>query len=219
MLHLGLFAYPVLQAADVLMYKATHVPVGEDQEQHLELCRDLANVFNRTYKAGDTTFPIPQHLISPAKRIMSLRNPMQKMSKSAPDPRSRIIISDSAESVASKIRSAVTDSIPTITYDPVNRPGVSNLLTILAAVLPQSGNPIRPVALAEEYMGKNHAALKGDVVDAVEAKLRPIREEYLRLKDDEAWLNIVSRTGARRAREIATVTMEEVKQKIGLGPL
>ncbi|KAG8853362.1 Tryptophan--tRNA ligase, mitochondrial [Tulasnella sp. 330] len=221
MLHLGLFAYPVLQAADVLMYKATHVPVGEDQEQHLELCRDLADLFNRIYDKPKTvnTFPVPQHLISPAKRVMSLRNPQQKMSKSAPDPRSRILISDSTEEISSKIRSAVTDSIPTISYDPLNRPGVSNLLTILAAVISSSSFTLSAEALANEYQGKDHASLKADVTDAIVTRLRPIRDNYLRLKDDEAWLNVVSRTGVRRAREIAVVTMDEVKQKIGIGPL
>lgn len=158
------------------------------------------------------------HVQAPAKRIMSLRKPDQKMSKSAPDPKSRIIISDSAEVVSSKIRSAVTDSISTITYDPVKRPGVSNLLIILAAVSSSSSTP-SPKALAAEYKGKDHAALKADVTEAVETRLKPIREDYLRLKDDEAWLNVVSRTGVRRAREIAVVTMDEVKRKIGIGPL
>ncbi|KAF8319437.1 Nucleotidylyl transferase [Clavulina sp. PMI_390] len=126
---LGLFAYPVLQAADILLYKATHVPVGEDQRQHLELTRDIAQWFNQRYMSQ--TFALPSTISTPTKRILSLRDPIQKMSKSAKDPKSRILLSDSRDEIARKIRKAVTDSETTISYDPIHRPGISNLLRIL----------------------------------------------------------------------------------------
>lgn len=144
---------------------------------------------------------------------MSLRNPLQKMSKSAPDPRSRISLSDTSEQITSKIRSAVTDSIPTITYDPQSRPGVANLLTILASVTDEALDEV-----ARRYEGKDHATLKGDVSEAVEEKIRPIRERFEWLRDDGAWLDEVAKVGVRRAREKAVKTMEEVKRTIGLDP-
>ncbi|KAG8984015.1 Tryptophan--tRNA ligase, mitochondrial, partial [Tulasnella sp. 427] len=214
LLNLGLFAYPVLQAADILLYKATHVPVGEDQQQHLELSRDIAELFNRTHKSN--IFPLPQHIITPAKRILSLRDPTQKMSKSAPNPKSRILITDQFSQIQAKIRSAVTDSTPSISYDPENRPGVANLLTILASC---SGTSKSVPELAQEYSSKNHAELKADVTEAVERLVGPIRENYRRIRNDEAWLREVSDDGIRRAREIAAQTMKEVKHQIGLGPL
>lgn len=144
---------------------------------------------------------------------MSLRNPLQKMSKSAPDPRSRISISDTSDQISTKIRSAVTDSIPTITYDPIARPGVANLIVILASVTDSEISDV-----AGSYEGKDHATLKRDVSDAVEAKLGSIRERFERLRADEAWLDEVAKVGVRRAREKADVTMEEVKRTIGLDP-
>ncbi|KAG9050805.1 Tryptophan--tRNA ligase, mitochondrial [Tulasnella sp. UAMH 9824] len=214
LLNLGLFAYPVLQTADILLYKATHVPVGEDQQQHLELSRDLADLFNRTQKTN--IFPLPQHIITPAKRILSLRDPTQKMSKSAPNPKSRILITDNYSQIQAKVRSAVTDSTPSISYDPENRPGVANLLTILASCSDSSKSVAE---LAQEYSSKNHAELKADVTEAVERLVGPIRENYRRIRNDEAWLRQVSNDGIRRAREIATQTMDQVKHQIGLGPL
>ena len=126
-LKLGLFAYPVLQAADVLVHDATHVPVGEDQIQHIEFARECANNFNATY--GDHLVK-PIAILSPARRIRSLKDPTQKMSKSDDDPRSRILLSDSNEAIAAKIRHALTDSVGDISYDPQKRPGVSNLIDI-----------------------------------------------------------------------------------------
>lgn len=147
---------------------------------------------------------------------MSLRNPSQKMSKSSPNPKSRISISDTPDQIASKIRSAVTDSIPTISYDPVARPGVANLLTILASVNETEGETAAEVA--RRYEGKDHATLKRDTAEGVEARIKPIREEFTRLREDKAWLNEVARVGVRKARERAVKTMEEVKKTIGLDP-
>lgn len=154
--------------------------------------------------------------VAPAKRILSLRDPTQKMSKSAPNPKSRILITDDLQQIQSKIRSAVTDSSPTISYDPVNRPGVANLLTILAA---SSSVTKSPAELSFDYANKTHSELKTDVVDTVESLIRPIRENYRRIREDEAWLRQVSNQGTDKAREIAARTMGEVKRQIGLGRL
>merc|ERR1711939_99457 len=127
-LKLGLFSYPVLQAADILVHRATHVPVGHDQAQHLEFARQIANGFNEA--VGKSVLLAPQTLISPAKRVMSLTDPVKKMSKSDPNPKSRILLTDSNEVIRSKIKSAMTDSFDGISYEPERRPGVSNLLDI-----------------------------------------------------------------------------------------
>ncbi|KAG8970036.1 Tryptophan--tRNA ligase, mitochondrial [Tulasnella sp. 419] len=213
-LNLGLFAYPVLQAADILLYKTNFVPVGEDQQQHLELTRELAEIFNRTTRSK--TFPVPQHIIAPAKRILSLRDPTQKMSKSAPNVKSRILLTDDYSQITSKIRFAVTDSIPEIYYDPKSRPGVSNLLTILAAC---RGGSEDPQVLGNYYGAKNHSDLKQDVAGAIEERLGPAREEYFRIQKEDAWLQTIAEQGAQRARDIAQQTMKQVKAKLGLDSL
>ncbi|KAK7049240.1 Tryptophan--tRNA ligase, mitochondrial [Paramarasmius palmivorus] len=211
-LNAGLFTYPVLQAADILVYRATHVPVGEDQTQHLELCRDLADQFNRTFKVEGQgpLFPLPVQLSTPSKRILSLRDPTSKMSKSHPDVSSRILLTDTDAEIASKIRSAVTDSISGITYDPENRPGTSNLLTILAACRKQSVD-----ITARDYEASNHGALKRDVTEAVQEMLKGPREEFRRLRQDEDHLDSVARTGALRAHNLTTETMRRVRERIG----
>ncbi|KAG8746148.1 Tryptophan--tRNA ligase, mitochondrial [Ceratobasidium sp. 414] len=226
-LNLGLFAYPVLQAADILLYRATHVPVGEDQQQHLELSRDLADVFNRTYK--EAVFPLPQHIITPAKRILSLRDPTQKMSKSAPHPSSRILLTDPAEVIEKKVRSAVTDSERGVTYDPTARPGVSNLLTILDACTSLTGSgktdgngetsDTRLGTLAGRFAASSHAELKRAVTEAIEAAVAPIRAEYMRVRADESYLRDVAEVGRMRAAEAAERTMSEVREVLGVGRL
>ncbi|KAF5359979.1 hypothetical protein D9758_007597 [Tetrapyrgos nigripes] len=210
-LNVGLFTYPVLMSADILVYRATHVPVGDDQTQHLELCRDLADQFNRTYKAKHRLFPLPIPLNTPSKRILSLRDPTSKMSKSSPDAASRILFTDSPSEIASKIRVAVTDSIPGITYDPINRPGTANLLTILSAY---TGEDVH--AAAKRFEGKNHGALKTEVTEVVQEMLRGPREEYGRLKGDKGYLVEVAKEGAEKAREKSEATMKEVRERIGL---
>ncbi|KAF8510335.1 tryptophanyl-tRNA synthetase [Gautieria morchelliformis] len=233
MLNLGLFSYPVLQAADILAYHATHVPVGEDQMQHLELCRDLAELFNRRYPdiphsvTSKPFFNLPRAIYTHSPRILSLRDPSQKMSKSAPDADSRIMLTDSPTSIAKKIRSAVTDSIRGITYDPAARPGVSNLLAILAAFQAHSphaldtknsfsGTRDEMETLAARYSNKGASHLKNDVAEAVIEGWRNPRENFTRLKADRNYLMHVLADGSRRARDISSTTLARVKEKIGL---
>ncbi|KIJ31807.1 hypothetical protein M422DRAFT_36082 [Sphaerobolus stellatus SS14] len=223
MLNLGLFSYPVLQAADILAYLATHVPVGEDQMQHLELSRDLASIYNRRYSIAEYTkpfFPLPQAIYTPCPRILSLRDPTQKMSKSAPDPNSRIMLTDDAESIAKKIRSAVTDSTKGITYDPVNRPGVANLLTILDAFRPSENEFDSPsealTALASQYANKGTGDLKKDVAEAIVEGWRRPRAEFERLRADRGYLAQILLEGSHRAESLSKLTMDRVRQHIGL---
>ncbi|THH31872.1 hypothetical protein EUX98_g2310 [Antrodiella citrinella] len=211
LLNAGLLTYPVLQAADILAYKATHVPVGDDQKQHLELARDIADTFNRTFKAKSRMFPLPEFVATPTRRVLSLKDPRSKMSKSAPDVQSRILLTDTAAQIKSKIRGAVTDSIVGITYDPVSRPGASNLLTILAACTNEE-----PEEVAKRYVNKGHGDLKADVVDAVEELLRGPRTEFERIKDETAYITEVARAGAAKARERSRLTMQEVRRRVGL---
>ncbi|KAN0141243.1 hypothetical protein V8E53_000999 [Lactarius tabidus] len=211
LLNAGLFTYPILQAADILAYGATHVPVGDDQQQHLELTRDLCEIFNRAYPKPAPLFRLPEIILTPSKRILSLRDPTAKMSKSAVDPNSRILLTDSHNTIAKRIRGAVTDSISGITFDPVNRPGTSNLLTILSACTGET-----PVVLAGRYEGSNHGVLKKDVVEAVEETLRRPRAEFARLSEDQAFLLGVAREGAEKAREYSDRTMREVRRRVGL---
>ncbi|KIK64980.1 hypothetical protein GYMLUDRAFT_82971 [Collybiopsis luxurians FD-317 M1] len=211
-LNAGLFTYPVLQAADILVYKATHVPVGDDQTQHLELCRDLADQFNRTFKSKQRMFPLPVQLNTPTPRILSLRSPTSKMSKSSPDAQSRILLTDSAAVITSKIKSAITDSISGISWDPVGRPGTANLLSILAAC--NGDEDVAETAL--RYQGKNHGALKKDVTEAVEEMLKGPREEFEKLKKEKEYLRQVAREGAEQARAKSEITMREVRERVGL---
>ncbi len=209
--------------------RATHVPVGEDQQQHIELTRDLAESFNRTYPNPTPFFQRPELMLSawmfciypcnrltfnyaaPSKRILSLRDVTAKMSKSAIDPNSRILLTDSYETIIKRIRSAVTDSISGITFDPVDRPGTSNLLTILSACTGEA-----PAVLAERYAGSNHGALKKDVAEAVEEALREPRAEFVRLSKDRTFLTQVARDGAEKAQEYSDKTIREVRRRVGL---
>ncbi|KAH9857480.1 tryptophanyl-tRNA synthetase [Lenzites betulinus] len=211
LLNAGLFTYPVLQAADILAYRATHVPVGEDQKQHIELCRDLADSFNRTFKGKLPLFPFPEHVITMSPRILSLKDPSSKMSKSAPDLNSRILLTDSPAQVRSKIRGAVTDSTRGITYDPVERPGAANLLNILAAC--EDGDPGN---VAVRYLDKGHGELKADVADAVEELIKGPRAEFERLRGEKEYLASVAREGVQKARQLSEVTIREVRARVGL---
>ncbi|TFY64222.1 hypothetical protein EVJ58_g2757 [Rhodofomes roseus] len=210
-LNAGLFTYPVLQAADILLYKTTHVPVGEDQQQHIELCRDIADTFNRTSKLARPFFPLPECMISPTPRVLSLRDPSSKMSKSAPDEKSRILLTDTAEQIKVKVRGAVTDTPIGITYDPQSRPGAANLLTILAAC---TGEDVMKVAT--RYHDKGHGQFKADVADAVEEMFRGPRAEFERLKGEGAYLTSIAATGAEKARALSETTMKEVRSRLGL---
>ncbi|TFL00983.1 hypothetical protein BDV98DRAFT_568241, partial [Pterulicium gracile] len=211
LLNAGLLTYPVLQAADVLAYKATEVPVGEDQQQHLELARDIADSFNRTFKRKHPMFPLPRPVITPSRRVLSLRDPSAKMSKSAPDSSSRIMLTDTSTQISKKIKSAVTDSTTGISYDPINRPGISNLLTIVSSCTEQSMEDV-----CAQYKDFGHGEFKEVVIGVVEGLFRGPREEYARIRGDERHLVEVARKGAEKARARSEVTMREVRERVGL---
>ncbi|KAF8249465.1 tryptophanyl-tRNA synthetase [Wilcoxina mikolae CBS 423.85] len=209
-LKLGLFSYPVLQAADILVHRATEVPVGEDQAQHLEFTREVAATFHSSY--GEV-FPLPKTVLSPARRVMSIRDPLVKMSKSDPQPHSRILLTDTPEEISSKLKKAVTDSIGGVSFDPKNRPGVSNLVQIYAHM--QRRDDFESVAT--EFEGCNMKALKDRVTECVIEGLKPVREEYERImKEGDGYLEQVAEDGAMRARESAEETMQLVRGAMGL---
>ncbi|GJE88082.1 tryptophanyl-tRNA synthetase [Phanerochaete sordida] len=208
MLNTGLFTYPVLQAADILLYKATHVPVGEDQKQHIELARDIGDIFNRQFR---NTFPLPEYIATTTRRVLSLKDPTSKMSKSSPDMSSRILLTDTEKEIRKKIRGAVTDSTAGITYDPVNRLGAANLLTILAACTEED-----VLEVAKRYETKGHGDLKNDVADAVVALLEKPRTEFERLRGEQDYLAQVALEGAEKATAYSARTMQEVRKAIGL---
>ncbi|KAJ5127531.1 hypothetical protein N7448_008310 [Penicillium atrosanguineum] len=208
-LRLGLFSYPVLQAADILVHRATHVPVGEDQRQHLEFSRYTANSFNHLY---GPIFPVPEALISPAKRVMSLKEPTSKMSKSHPDERSRIILTDSPSVIHKKVKVALTDSEPTVAYDPVRRPGVSNLIEILSHF-----EGVSCESIASEYHTASLRALKEHVATRVVYHLQDIRERYVSIMEDKSgYLDSVAQQGAEAAQTNAGETMRQIREAMGL---
>ncbi|XP_076466760.1 tryptophan--tRNA ligase, mitochondrial-like [Babylonia areolata] len=207
---LGLFTYPVLQAADILLYKATAVPVGEDQIHHIELTRHLARGFNRKY---GPLFPHCKALTGEVPKIRSLRNPLAKMSKSESNPLGRIELTDTPDQIAEKIRKAVTDCISEVTYDPEGRPGVSNLIDIHTALTGQF-----PEDVCEEAFLKaqDTGGFKATVTEVVVEKLRPISDGVRRLQGDRGYLEGVLQAGADRAEVIAEQTLREVNEALGL---
>ena len=205
----GLFTYPALMAADILLYQANVVPVGADQKQHLEVTRDIALRFNGLY--GDV-FTIPEPYIpKETARIMSLSDPEKKMSKSDEDENSLITLLEDKDSIRRKLRRAVTDSQTQITYDPLTRPGVSNLLGILSAC---SGQSIS--SLTEELSGVGYGQLKERTADAVIQTLLPIQEEYAKLMADKGYLAGILKDNALRASSLAERTLRKVYKKLGL---
>ncbi len=212
----GLFDYPVLQAADILAYKGTHVPVGEDQKQHLELSRDIAAKFNNDFNAPGF-FPLPEPLIQgPGARIMSLRDGKKKMSKSDPSDMSRINLTDDADAIANKLKRATTDSLPIPdTVEALEgRAEVENLVGIYAAL---SGET--PAQVLGVWGGQGFAAFKPALADLAAAKLAPIADEMRRLLADPAALDRTLRHGAERAHAIAAPIMDDVRRIVGLwGP-
>ena len=213
-LKLGLFSYPVLQAADVLVHRATHVPVGHDQAQHLEFAREMAASFNHIY--GNDVLVEPATLISPAKRIMSLVQPSSKMSKSAANDKSRIMLTDSEDTIRAKIKAAVTDSeTNVISYEPDRRPGVSNLIDILFYCSADAGYGDQ-IALAQDLQGSSFKALKERAADAVEKAIQPIRERYHELRPKKRSLDEVATGGAAKAKSSANATLSEVRHAVGL---
>lgn len=204
----GLFTYPILQAADILLYQPKAVPVGEDQRQHLELTRDLAIRFNSRF--GDT-FTIPEaQILKETAKIYDLQNPTAKMSKSAADPKGLINLMDEPGVVTKKIKSAVTDTDGEIRFDKEAKPGVANLLGIFSAI---TGESIP--ALEARFAGQGYGALKGELADAVVAHLDPIRTRANELLTDQAELDRLLAQGAQKANEIAERTLALVYDRLG----
>jgi tryptophanyl-tRNA synthetase len=191
--------------------------VGEDQVQHLELSRDVGDLFNRTFKSK--LFPLPQHIITPTKRILSLRDPSQKMSKSHPDPNSRILLTDTDAQIQSKIRKAVTDDERMISFDPIKRPGVSNLLSIMAALQSSKGSLVSASDIADmlnrDHGGKG-SALKASVSESIIESTRPIRDNLQRIKADVGYIIEVEKLGREKAKKKAAETMAKVRKLVGM---
>jgi tryptophanyl-tRNA synthetase len=205
----GLFAYPILQAADIVLYQADKVPVGEDQRQHLELTRDLAQRFNSRF--GET-FVVPEpHIVRETAKIYDLQNPSAKMSKSLPT--GVIDLLDDPKAIVKKFKSAVTDTGREVRFDEAEKPGISNLLTILSAL---SGRTVPE--LEEAYADKGYGDFKADVAEAVVDAVTPFQERFRRWMDDEEALDTILANGAERARAVAEETMAKVRDRVGFLP-
>jgi tryptophanyl-tRNA synthetase len=205
----ALFTYPVLMAADVLLYDADQVPVGEDQRQHLELCRDLALRFNHRY--GET-FVIPEATLPKVgARIMDLQRPTNKMSKSAESPQGTVLVLDDPATIERKFKRAVTDTGTDVAFDPEKKPGVSNLLSILGAATGRG-----PREVAEGY--SQYGPLKADTAEAVVELLRPLRERYVELAADPEAVRATLARGADKAQAVASATLARAREAIGLLP-
>ena len=206
----GLFTYPVLMAADILLYQTDLVPIGSDQKQHLELSRDIAERFNGVY--GDV-FTVPEgYFPKVGARVMSLQEPTRKMSKSDPEE-TYIAILDKPEVIRRKMRRAVTDCDNSVRFDPENKPGVSNLMSILSAL---SGMTMDEITA--EYDGKGYGKFKDAVADCVISALEPIQKRYEEISADKTYLQDVLMDGAERATALAQRTMFKVRRKIGYAP-
>jgi tryptophanyl-tRNA synthetase len=204
----GLFTYPVLQAADILLYRPQYVPVGEDQRQHLELTRDLAQRFNHRYKK---TFRLPEpYILEQTAKITDLQEPTAKMSKSASSPAGIVEMLDDPRVSAKKIRSAVTDSGSEIRFDEENKPGISNLLTIYSAL---TGRTVADLETA--YDGRGYGDLKKDLAEVVVDFVTPFRDRTLELLADEAQLDAMLRSGAEKAAAVAERTLADVYDRVG----
>ncbi|MFV0279760.1 MAG: tryptophan--tRNA ligase, partial [Rhodoblastus sp.] len=216
----GLYAYPNLMAADILVYRATHVPVGEDQKQHLELTRDIAQKFNNDFSEsiarhghGEAFFPLPDPIIQgPATRVMSLRDGSKKMSKSDPSDYSRINLSDDADQIAQKFRKAKTDpdALPCEVAGLAGRPEAENLVGIYAALQGATKDEV-----LKQFGGQNFSNFKAALVDLAVAKLGPVGLEMKRLQADHAYIDTILRNGADKARAIASANMTAVKDILG----
>ena len=212
-INVGLYSYPVLQAADILLYQADKVPVGEDQKQHLELTRDIATRVNNLYS---DVFRLPDPYIPDfGARIMSLQEPEKKMSKSDNNPNNFIGLLEDPKKLAKKIKRAVTDSDEqaNIYFNPTEKPGVSNLLTLLSLATGKSIKELEP-----EYTDKMYGHLKGDVAEAVVSLITPIQEKYAQIRADRPFLDEVMRSGAEKASERASVTLKKVYDAVGFIP-
>jgi tryptophanyl-tRNA synthetase len=207
----GLFTYPMLMAADILMYDAAYVPVGEDQRQHLEITRDLAERFNARFGGG---LVVPDaYIVKGSAKIMDLQDPTSKMSKSTSSPKGLIDLMDDPRRIAKNIRSAVTDTDAEIRYDVDTKPGVSNLLVIHSVL---SGTPVEE--LVASFAGRGYGDLKKEVAEVVVERLLPFQQRMAELLDDPAELDRILADGAERAREVAVTTMARVRDRVGLLP-
>lgn len=207
--NVGLFTYPILMAADILIYDAARVPVGDDQRQHLEITRDLAERFNARF--GDTLVVPEPHILKESARIMDLQEPTGKMSKSSSSDKGLISLLDDPKRIAKKIRSAVTDTDGEIRYDVDAKPGVSNLLSIHSAL---SGTSIAD--LEAHFAGQGYGALKQEVADVVVSAIEPYQRRMDELMSDPAELDSILAKGAARAAEIASATRDRVYDRVGL---
>lgn len=205
----GLFTYPALMAADILLYQADLVPVGADQRQHLEITRDLAERFNKIY---GKTFVVPEAYVrKESARIMGLQDPTSKMSKSTSNPNDVIFIEDEPEVILKKFKKAVTDSENKVKFDPENKPGVSNLIQIYASITGKTMEEIE-----KEFEDKGYGDFKMTVANSVVQKLKPVQEKYKQILGDKEYLEKIYTKGAENARKIAAKTIEDVKNKIGI---
>ena len=205
----GLFTYPVLMAADILLYQADLVPVGEDQRQHLEITRDIADRFNSIY--GET-FKIPDAYVSRiAARVMGLQNPTAKMSKSTIDANDCVFLTDDSDTILKKFKRAVTDSENLVRYDKENKPGISNLMSIYSAITGKTNEEIE-----REFEGKGYGDFKKQVSECVVEELKPIQERYNELIENPEYLESIYKKGAERAKAIADKTLKDVYEKVGL---
>jgi len=209
----GLLLYPVLQAADVLAYRADEVPVGEDQREHLELMRDVARRFNARFGEGEEVLVVPEHRIpAVGARVMDLQDPTRKMSTTGGSEQGTVYVLDEPRAIEKKIRSAVTDSGSEIRRAP-EKPGVSNLIEILAVARASTPEEVE----AELASARGYGELKAAVAEATVAYLAPVRERYTDLRADEDALEAVLSDGAARAREIAADTLMAVRARMGIG--
>ena len=205
----GLFTYPALMAADILLYQADLVPVGEDQMQHLEITRDIAERFNKLY---GKTFVIPEGYVRKSSaRIMGLQDPKQKMSKSATNLNDVIFLEDEPEVIMKKFKKAVTDSENIVRFDPENKPGVSNLMQIYSAITSKTMDEIE-----KEFEGSGYGNFKIKVAETVIEKLEPIQKKYKELLDNPKYLEEIYTKGAENARKLASKTLNDVKERIGI---
>ncbi len=204
--NVGLFDYPVLMAADILLYKASLVPVGADQRQHLELARDVARTFNARF---GKTFPEPKALFAKAPRIMSLNNPSKKMSKSIPG--GCIYLTDSPKAIREKVKTAVTDSHSEVGYDPEKRPAVSNLVLIYSEFSGES-----PSEVVKKFKGVRYVEFKSELAELIIRSLKPIQQKRIKLlKNKKATMTVLEK-GTEKARRIARVNYSEIKKRVGL---
>ena len=208
----GLFAYPILQAADIVLYDAARVPVGEDQRQHIELTRDLAQRFNSRF--GEVLVVPEPHIMKDTGKIYDLQDPTAKMSKSSESPAGVVDLLDEPATIAKKIKRAVTDTGTEVRFDPQHKPGISNLLTIMSVLTE------RPVtAIEDDYAGKGYGAFKTDVADVVVAFASPYRERTLEWLADGSGLDDVLADGAARAQKVAGETLQRVFDAVGFLPV